>query len=294
MRLITLTHGLWHLELAPAVGGSIAALAHDGQDILRRVSAQAVAGAEAREMACFPLVPFSNRIENGRFTFDEREIVLAPNMGDHPHPLHGAGWRGAWEVADQTPQSAALTYAHEADAWPWRYQARQDFSLADDILTVRLGVTNLSERPMPAGLGLHPYFPRTPGAALTTGVTHLWEATNEQIPIRRAAVPAALDFREGLAIEDLDLDHCFAGWNGDALITWPGQPYRLRMSGDATLEHLVVYTPPGRDFFCVEAVENMNNAFNWMSRGVPTGVHVLAPGASHAVSTVFRVEPSAG
>ena len=294
MRQITLIHGPWHLELAPSVGGSIAALAYDGQDMLRRASPEAMTGAEAREMASFPLVPFSNRIEHGRFTFEGREIVLAPNMDDHPHPLHGAGWRAAWDVADETPTSAALTYMHEEGAWPWRYQARQDFDLAGDILTVRLGLTNLSDRPMPAGLGHHPYFPRTPGVTLTTGVTHLWEATSEQIPIRQVALPAALDFRQGLAIEDLDLDHCFAGWSRDALIAWPGLRYRLRMSGDATLKHLVVYTPRGRDFFCVEGVENMNNAFNWMSRGVPTGVHVLAPGATHAVSTMFRAEPVAG
>ena len=292
MRTIDLTYDKWELALAPELGGSIATCAYDGQDILRRATPEGLAGNDAREMACFPLVPFSNRIELGRFSFGGREITLPRNMGDHPHPLHGQGWRGAWQLTDQTPTRAVLTYTHEADAWPWRYQAMQRFDLAPDSLTIRLGLTNTSDTPMPAGLGLHPYFPRKTGVTLTTGVTHLWEATSEQIPIRRIALPGELDFSRGIEIETIDLDHCFAGWNGKARIAWPGERYHVCMMGDETLEHLVVYTPPQKDFFCVEGVENMNNAFNWMTRGVRTGAHVIPPGGSHVVMTVFRVEPA--
>jgi aldose 1-epimerase len=190
------------------------------------------------------------------------------------------------------PDGAMLLYRHEPDAWPWRYEARQEFSLSGDSLTLRLGLTNLSDSPMPAGLGLHPYFPRNEGVTLTTGVTHLWESTNQQIPIRLIELPHELDFARSLRIDDIDLDHCFAGWSRDAVIDWPGRRYRLRMLGDENLPFLVVYTPAKKDFFCVEGVQNMNNAFNWMARGAETGVRVLAPGESYSVVTVFRAEPS--
>jgi aldose 1-epimerase len=293
METVRLASGKWLLELAPDIGGSIALCAFDGQDIMRRAARDTAAALEARDMACFPLAPFSNRVEHGVFTFDGRRIELPPNMDRHPHPLHGQSWRGAWTVLAIAPDSAGLLYRHEADSWPWRYEARQDFSFTPDSLIIRLAVTNLSDKPMPAGLGLHPYFPKTPGVTLTTGLTHLWESTAEQIPIRLIELSDVLDFSRGLAIADLDLDHCFAGWNKSAVIDWPGRPYRLRMEGDANLDHLVVYTPPREDYFCVEGVENMNNAFNWMARGVNTGVTIIAPGDGHAITTTFRVEPSA-
>jgi aldose 1-epimerase len=294
MQNITLTHQGWHLELLPEIGGSIAVCAFDGQDVMRRSSQQVRAPVEARDLACFPLVPFSNRIANGLFEFEGRRVTLPRNMDNHPHAIHGQGWRGVWTLAEQTPERVVLRYRHPADAWPWAYEATQSFEPAPDSLIVRLSVSNLSDGRMPTGLGLHPYFPRSEGVSLTTSITHLWDSTSEQIPIRRVELPTALDFSRGLKIDDLDLDHCFAGWNRDAVIEWPGRRYRLHLEGDENLKHLVVYTPPGKDHFCVEGVENMNDAFNWMARGVDTGAHILAPmgerGSSHSITTVFRVE----
>lgn len=293
MEKITLAQGKWLVELMPQAGGSISSCAYDGQDIMRRASAEGVTAGDARAMACFPLVPFSNRIERGIFDFDGRCITLPRNMGDHPHTIHGHGWLVPWQVEARGEDSATLAFTHEADAWPWRYRAQQDFTLAEDSLTVRLAVANLSDRPMPVGLGLHPYFPRGAGVTLTAGLTHLWEATSEQIPIRRVDLPGSLDFARGLPIAGLDLDHCFAGWSRQALIEWEGAPWRLRMEGDGNLGHLVIYTPRDQDFFCAEGVENMNNAFNWMARRADTGARILAPGESHAIVTTFKVEPAA-
>jgi aldose 1-epimerase len=291
MRHITLTHGQWTVELAPEIGGSIARCVYDGMDILRPAPRAEAASLEARDMACFPLVPFSNRIEDGRFEFGGQTIHLPRNMGDHPHALHGQGWRGAWNAVSEAPGEAVIAYDHAPDAWPWRYRAQQALTAAGDSLTLRLGVTNLADRPMPVGLGLHPYFLASEGTTLTTGATHLWECTDEQIPIRRVDLPPEFDFASGLKIADHDLDHCFAGWSRKATIDWPGKPYRLHMEGASpSLRHFVLYTPSGQSFFCAEGVENMNNAHNWLSRGVETGLSILAPGESHEVTTVFRVE----
>jgi aldose 1-epimerase len=282
-------HG-WRLELVPEAGGGIALCRFEGQDIFRPATPEGVASAEAREMGCFPLVPFSNRIAGGVFDFEGRSVTLPRNMGDHPHPLHGQGWRGAWQVEAAETGAAVLLYRHEPDSWPWRYEARQGLSLTPDSLIIQLALTNLSDAPMPAGLGLHPYFPRCEGTRLTAGVTHMWEGTPERIPTHRIDLPPEIGFAGGAVIADLDLDHCFAGWNGKAVIDWPGRPHRLVMEGSPTLTHLVVYTPPGADFFCAEGVENMNDAFNRMGGESETGAWVLAPGESHEVTTTFRVE----
>ena len=49
-------------------------------------------------MACFPLVPYANRIANGRFAFAGDEVQLRRNWDRDPHPLHGQGWRSAWTI----------------------------------------------------------------------------------------------------------------------------------------------------------------------------------------------------
>src|SRR5262245_33389011 len=134
MGTITLAQGKWVVELSPETGGSISRCDYDGQEMLRRTSPAGLSSGDARDLACFPLVPFSNRIENGIFVFDAQRFELPRNMGDHPHPLHGQGWRGLWEIEQQTPDSAVLVYNHEAGTWPWRYQAMQQFSFREDSL----------------------------------------------------------------------------------------------------------------------------------------------------------------
>ncbi len=53
---------------------------------------------DALDSAGYPLVPFSNRVRDGRFTFRGKAVELAPNLPGHRHPLHGQGWRTAWTV----------------------------------------------------------------------------------------------------------------------------------------------------------------------------------------------------
>jgi len=54
----------------------------------------------------------------------------------------------------------------------------------------------------------------------------------------------------------LDLDNCYDGWSGPARI----RDERLSLRMTSSLQHAVVYTPPNRDFFCVEPVSHVNNA----------------------------------
>ena len=52
---------------------------------------------------------------------------------------------------------------------------------------------------------------------------------------------------------------------------------------------LIVYVPAGQNFFCLETVSNVNDAFNLEARGVKgNGTIVLAPGQSARGSIVYR------
>ena len=72
------------LTLAPDLGGSVLAFTRLGKDLLRPTPPGA---ADVLEAACFPLVPYANRIAEGRFTFGGRSASLAPNMAGQAHPL---------------------------------------------------------------------------------------------------------------------------------------------------------------------------------------------------------------
>ena len=97
MKLLSLRSGRLGLDLAPQAGGSIARFTADGSiDLLRPATPQAVASGRGNDSSCYPLVPFSGRIANGRFVFDGSEIVLKPNWPGVRHPMHGDGWARPW------------------------------------------------------------------------------------------------------------------------------------------------------------------------------------------------------
>jgi aldose 1-epimerase len=291
---VRLEAGQLSLELLPALGGAIGAfqLRRAGQtfDLMRRTQPALVSEVGVLATASFPLVPFSNRIENGVFHFRGQEIRMVPNMPPHPHPLHGHGWRASWDVSRRTPDSAELVYRHNGGDWPWAYRAVQRFRLAGSALEVSMSLTNESSDAMPAGMGLHPYFDRTPHASMVTAAPRVWLSENA-IPRSLVEVPSHWDFSRDLRISELDLDHCFSGWSRQADIVWPERRLRLRIDADPVLSHLVVYVPPGQDYFCVEPVSNANDAFNLADRGTEdTGMVVLAPQSTLSATARFAVE----
>jgi aldose 1-epimerase len=266
--MITLEAGEWRATLLPAAGGSIGSLTCRGRDVLRPSPDGTL---DPLETACFPLTPYPNRIAHGRFTFAGEDYALPLNYGDHPHPLHGTGWRAAWDVAEAGETSARLVHEHPGGAaWPWRCHSEQSFVIDERGLHATLSVENRDGHAMPAGLGFHPYFPRTSGATIRAGVDGVWLIDATVLPTERVPASTLGDWANGAPVERETLvDHSFDGWDGSALIEVGDMTVRMEGS-PARVFHL--YLPPGLDFFCAEPVTNLPDAIN------RDELTVLAPG----------------
>lgn len=282
--ILTLTHGELALDVAPAIGGSIVGFRVGDTPILRETTPEALASGDATKLASFPLVPFSGRIAWARFAFGGEEHALAPNFGENPHYLHGFGWRSAWSVSRRADASVTLVLDHDPEAgpesagkWPYRMRAELTYALEPGALTMTLAVENRDARPMPCGLGFHPYFPRRPGATLRFHAAGVWLPDDDEIPTRRAAPAGDFDFSTPKPVESVTLDNAFAGFGGTAELTFPDRKLALAMDAQALFTHCVVFVPPGKDFFCVEPVSHMPDAINRMAEVEDHGLRILAP-----------------
>jgi len=271
---VMLREGELQVALAPDLGGAVLSFTCAGQDVLRPTPGGVT---DVLQTACFPLVPYANRIAEGRFRFGGRTATLARNMAGQAHPLHGDGWRGAWAVEASGADFATLMFEPARPEWPWRYRARQAFRLTAQGLTVELEVTNLDDAPGPFGLGFHPYFPNAGEAQLTAETTGVWMPDAQLLPSRHVAGQPLADWRAGAAVRsDRLIDHCHTGWDGVTRIDLgPGRP-SLRLTASTDLSWLHIYAPPEEDFFCVEPVSHAPNAVN-MADPPAQGVHVLRP-----------------
>ena len=291
--MLTLTSGDLTLELAPDIGGSIARFfsQRDGHDVhwLRPAPTNA---REPLEMASFPLVPFCGRIRDGRFKFKGLTVTLPPNFGDSPHPVHGDGWHRRWTVATHTQTSATLTFVHHRADWPFAYRARQMFQLTGRKLTVELTVTNTDSRPMPLGLGQHPYFPMTPDTTIKARVAQMWETDAELLPLKVVRNDTVTQLEHGLQLSTVTLDNNFVGWQHEATVRWPERGDALRVSADQSLSGLVLYTHPSHTSFCVEPVGNCADWLNLTNLDpAVTGGSVIAPGETLSATIHFEPQP---
>ncbi|MEQ8354613.1 MAG: aldose 1-epimerase [Kiloniellaceae bacterium] len=286
---LKITDGTAELEVTPA-GGCITAFRwpREGQTIDWLRPAPPGAAFGPGDTGCFPLLPYSNRIRDGRYTFQGRHYRLTRNFAPAPHSIHGHGWKAPWQVADAAEGHLVLRYDHGADDWPSAYRAEQRFDLAGGALRVTLTLTNTGAAAMPAGLGLHPYFPRTPLCRLTAGVREMWAADGEVMPTRLVPPSPGANPAQGMLPERAALDNCFTGFSGQAVIDWPERAASLTVAADATLGFLVVFTPPGADFFCVEPVSHGTDAINRAAPDQPdSGMSVLKPTECFVSSILF-------
>ena len=252
------------------------------------------AGSEPDQLACYPLVPWSNRIGGGHFGFEGVQYRVPLTRDDEPLPIHGHGWLAHWEVINVGADEIRLTHAWRG-ADPFSYTASLRYTLEPTALRITLRVGNLGRR-LPFGLGLHPFLPREPRVRLCAPARGWWHAGPDHLPDElRRPVPAAYDFARARPLDDAPpIHHAYAGWSGAARIDFPRARLALEMTAD--VDHLVIHAPPGRDFFCVQPVDHPINALN-LPHAQQGGLTVLEAGASlerHFRFAVGELEASHG
>lgn len=280
------------LGLLPEAGGAIVWLTSRGVDVLRRGDSDAVA-ADATAAACFPLVPYSGPVVGGRFRFDGREHQLARTHPNEPEAIHGEGWVVPWEVVEHRPNAAFLRYRHapKPGTFPFRYLAEQRIALDHSGLRIDVSVASLDDWPMPAGIGVHPYFPDRRGLRLQLGASAMWSRR----PLDGDGpavlpVPPDWSFVQPRTAAALVVDDSFPGWGGRARLDWPDRGLAVEIIAGPVFRLVQLYSTAGEDFLCVEPVSNANDGFNLLAAGIDGhGVRVLAPGERLAGAVLLGV-----
>lgn len=281
---LQLDSGKLRCDIRPDLGGCLAGLWWGDLPVLRSTPAEAL--TTVRLAGSYPLVPYSNRVAQARLKWAGTSHPLVQNNAAEPHAIHGVGWQRPWEVLEADAQFALLSYEHKPDAdWPFAFDTSQAFRLRDDEIELTLSITNQSSQAAPVGLGWHPYFVKRNGCHLRFTADGRWEMGEDKLPIRRLPSP-------GLDVDcaALDIDHCFDGWDGEAVLS----DGRLRIRLTSSLSRLVVFTNPARDTVAIEPVSHVNNAVNLLGQEGMTaevlGLRVLLPGESMTATMAIRVE----
>ncbi|QEL27297.1 hypothetical protein FQV39_32290 (plasmid) [Bosea sp. F3-2] len=256
------------LVLRPSWGGRVVSLVQEALgDVLVPIVAEAFAPEAWPKGGAYPLVPFHNRVRFGHFDF-VRSGQLPIHPESDPNALHGMGSRAVWRAGVIRSDHAELVWSHETSAaWPWTFQATQEFRLEPRRLTLTMRVTNRDTVDMPAGLGWHPYF--SPSLKPRVEAKTIWPLDEHYLP-RGHSEPAPVR-----------LDRATAYLSDWQRVEFDNKRGKLVLTAEG-LDHLVVHVP-GASYACIEPVSHLAGALNepWRRPGsLEGGMTRLAPGES--------------
>jgi aldose 1-epimerase len=246
------------------------------------------------------LIPWPNRLRDGRWTWRGRTLQLETSSPEKPVAVHGLVTAQPWTIlADDDSGVSVGTLLEPRAGYPFRLAAALDYALTSDRLTVTVRVRNVGEDDAPLGIGMHPY--------LAVGATQDGDIADAEL-----TVPArtALDVEGGLptggrrsfdgavgrigdrALDDplTDLERDADGWARTVLT---GPAGRVELAVDAAWPWLQVYSgdtlPEGERRRSV-AVEPMTCPPNALADGVD--LVVLAPGQDWSGSWTLSWTPA--
>jgi len=267
------------------VGGGLRSYRVGGVDVLDGYTADEMCGGGRGQL----LIPWPNRIADGRYEFagDHQQLPLTePETG---HAIHGLVRWSAWRLEQPAGDVAVASYVLPPQpGYPFWLDCTVSYRLDDAGLSVTMAVVNRSGRPAPVGLGAHPYL--SAGGAPVDGAGLLLPAAtslvtdDRSIPRGRAAVAGSeYDLRRARPIGPTVLDTTYTDLDRD-----PDGLARVRLSPpdgrsvtlwvDGTWTHLQVFTgetlpePERRRSLAVEPMTCPPNAF-----ASGDGLRVLAP-----------------
>lgn len=117
------------------------------------------------------LVPWPNRIEDGRYVFDGETYQLP--LDQPPVAMHGLvrwqSWRAVVRAEDRVELEHVL---HPSPGYPFSLRVRVDYSLDADGLTVHTTAENVGDHALPLGVGHHPYIARRADEVFSPGEKH--------------------------------------------------------------------------------------------------------------------------
>jgi aldose 1-epimerase len=267
----------------------------------------AIEGFQAHEMADGgrgqPLLPWPNRLADGQYTFDGRELHLPIDEISRHNASHGLTRWLNWSPVQQTESSIALGYVlHPRPGYPFTLGLRLEYTLHDAGLAVRTTAENLGQRALPFGAGFHPYLtvntPTVDDVVLQLPAQRFLLVDERMLPTgeQRDISGTELDFRVARPIGPAAIDTCFTELERDAdgmaRVVLRNNRAELTMWMDNNFGYVQVFSgdtlAPDRRRRGL-AVEPMTCAPNAFRTGA--GVVRLEPGQKH--TSTWGLEPSA-
>ncbi|SDT34726.1 aldose 1-epimerase family protein [Microlunatus soli] len=266
------------------VGATLRLLQVDGKNILAGFAeGDRISGGHGQQ-----LLPWPNRIRDGRYSFGGQEQQLALSEPERHNAIHGLVRWLPWNVVEHTADTVVQQVTlHPQQGWDTTLLCTITHQLSDRGLTVTVAARNVGDVAAPFGYAAHPYFTLGESAVdqveISAPASSYLEVDDRLLPVAVRPVDGLdEDLRTAAPLAARDFDTAFT-----ALATDGDQPWRVRLAlgeretfiwGDEKHRWIQIYTGAGKRDLGI-AVEPMTcgpDAFN--TDLTSDGLIVLEPG----------------
>jgi aldose 1-epimerase len=252
------------------VGATLRSFSVDGRDVVRGFDVAEPSSAGRGQN----LIPWPNRIRDGRYVFNGVSQQLALSEPDRHNAIHGLVTYVPWVLIDK--QADAVTNRvriYPQHGWPGTLEATITHRVGAQGLTVRVEATNIGTEDLPFGYGAHPYLTvgesTVDDVALTVPAASYLEVDDRLLPVRISSVAGtAYDLRGGPVLGSVNLDTALTdldrGSDGRWRVVLVLGERSVELWGDETMHWMQVFTggPSRQSSIAVEPMTCGPDAFN--------------------------------
>lgn len=284
-----------HRVVVVEVGGGLRRYRYEGQEVLDGYAADEVATSARGQL----LVPWPNRLHDGRYSWDGEQHEVPINEPDQQNAIHGLVRWSSWTASQASPSSVTMSLVlRPQPAYPFTLGLETAYELGENGLAVTMRATNLGHAAAPYACGAHPYLTvgteRVDDALLQVPAASWLPTGPAQIPIGVEPVDGtAYDFREQRPVGKVHLDYAFTDLERDGegratLRLASGEGRQVEFWVDESFPYLELFTGDPlpeerrRRSLAVEPMTCPPNAF------VTGEVLRLEPGATTSASWGIR------
>lgn len=261
------------------------------------------AGEQPPSACGIVLVPWPNRVADGRWEQDGQARQLDLTEPAKRNAIHGLLRRRPYELVDRTDSTVTQAAAiFPEPGYPFLLETAVTHELDIEGMTVTHTVANVGETAAPVAVGAHPYLriADVPPEQLTVTVAARtrFETDDRSNVIGSAPVAGTpFDLSSGRRVSELDLDtgyadlpegpveHLLAADDGRRVVLWGDEAFRYVQ----VFTHRNFATKPGGVALAIEPMTAPANALN-----SGTGLRWLEPGETWTLSWGIRPEGFGG
>lgn len=290
--VVTLRSGRYEAEVVE-VGAGLRALRRDGQDVIAGFGPDQMPQGARGQL----LVPWPNRIEDGRYEFDgARQQLPLTEVAKH-NAIHGLTRYVNWQLVEEQVDHVVWSYViHPQPGYPFELSVAVSYVLGEAGLTVTISAHNAGDIACPYGVGAHPYLTvgrRIDECELTLPATTRCDVSERSIPAAPDPIDGGpYDFSEPRLIGSTVFDNPFGGLlheagHATATLRDPGSGRESSITFDASYRWLQVFSGDdhgarARESLAVEPMSCPPNAYR-------SGVDLVRLGPDDSHSATFTL-----